>query len=86
MELDNMKMSKLHFLKLGGSLITDKNEAHTHRPDVLARLGREIAAALEQDPSIKVVLGHGSGSFGMWLPKNMELGAECIHIVNGMDL
>jgi isopentenyl phosphate kinase len=64
MKLDNIEMSKLHFLKLGGSLITDKNEAHTHRPDVLARLGREIAAALEQDPSIKIVLGHGSGSFG----------------------
>jgi isopentenyl phosphate kinase len=64
MKLDNIEMSKLHFLKLGGSLITDKNEAHTHRPDVLARLGREIAAALEQDPNIKIVLGHGSGSFG----------------------
>jgi isopentenyl phosphate kinase len=63
-ERDNIEMSKLHFLKLGGSLITDKNEAHTHRPDVLARLGREIAAALEQDPSLKIVLGHGSGSFG----------------------
>jgi isopentenyl phosphate kinase len=63
-ELDNIKMSKLDFLKLGGSLITDKNEAHTHRPEVLARLGREIAAALEQDPGIKVVIGHGSGSFG----------------------
>jgi isopentenyl phosphate kinase len=64
MKLDNIEMSKLHFLKLGGSLITDKNEAHTHRPDVLARLGREIAAALEQNPNIKIVLGHGSGSFG----------------------
>jgi isopentenyl phosphate kinase len=63
-ERDNIEMSKLHFLKLGGSLITDKNEAHTHRPDVLARLGREIAAALEQDPSLNIVLGHGSGSFG----------------------
>jgi isopentenyl phosphate kinase len=55
---------ELHFLKLGGSLITDKNQAHLHRPETLARLAKEIAAARAQNPDLKLVLGHGSGSFG----------------------
>jgi isopentenyl phosphate kinase len=56
--------ANLHFLKLGGSLITDKNRPHTHRPEVLKRLCEEIAEAFERAPGLKLVLGHGSGSFG----------------------
>ena len=55
---------RLVFLKLGGSLITDKNQAHTARLDILERLAFEIAAARGQDQDLKIVLGHGSGSFG----------------------
>lgn len=55
---------RLVFLKLGGSLITDKNAAHTAHRDVLARLAAEIASALQKDPGLHLVLGHGSGSFG----------------------
>ena len=54
----------LYFLKLGGSLITDKHQPHTARPAVLARLMREIAAARAARPGLALVLGHGSGSFG----------------------
>ncbi len=54
----------LIFLKLGGSLITDKNTPHTPRMDVINRLSDEIAAACHKNPSIQCVLGHGSGSFG----------------------
>jgi isopentenyl phosphate kinase len=52
------------FLKLGGSLITDKAHAHLHLPSVLNRVAQEIAAALDQDPHLQLLLGHGSGSFG----------------------
>ncbi len=52
------------FLKLGGSLITDKTRPHTPRPEVLARLMAEIAAARAARPALALVLGHGSGSFG----------------------
>jgi isopentenyl phosphate kinase len=52
------------FLKLGGSLITDKDRPETARLDVLKRLSDEIAAAFEDDPGLRLVLGHGSGSFG----------------------
>jgi isopentenyl phosphate kinase len=62
--VSNPKIQQLHFLKLGGSLITNKNQAHTLRPHTLARLADEIAAAQANDLSLKFVLGHGSGSFG----------------------
>lgn len=55
---------ELVFLKLGGSLITDKTKPYTHRPDVIRRLGEEIREALEDRADIRLVLGHGSGSFG----------------------
>jgi len=52
------------FLKLGGSLITDKHRPATVRADVLARLAGEIAAARAAQPDLRLLLGHGSGSFG----------------------
>lgn len=54
----------LQFLKLGGSLITDKNRPQTARAEVLERLAEEIALARQQQPDLRLVLGHGSGSFG----------------------
>ncbi len=58
-------MSKdLVFLKLGGSLITEKTKTSVSRTDVIARLAKEIAAALKATPALHLVLGHGSGSFG----------------------
>ena len=52
------------FLKLGGSLITNKAQPHTPRLDILARLAAEIAQARQEDPELRLLLGHGSGSFG----------------------
>lgn len=52
------------FLKLGGSLITDKTGVETVHYDVLARLAEEIAEARAVQPDLKLLLGHGSGSFG----------------------
>ena len=54
----------LVYLKLGGSLITDKRKPETPRSDVLERLSREIAQARRDRPQLRLVLGHGSGSFG----------------------
>lgn len=54
----------LTFLKLGGSLITDKDTPHSSRPDVLARLANEIVQARAEHPDLPLILGHGSGSFG----------------------
>jgi isopentenyl phosphate kinase len=57
-------MSDLIFLKLGGSLLTDKTRTEVIRHDVLARLAKEIADARVRQPEFRLVLGHGSGSFG----------------------
>ena len=59
-----MASPALLFLKLGGSLITDKDRPSTPRPETLERLAAEIAAARAAQPGLALVLGHGSGSFG----------------------
>jgi len=56
--------SHLIFLKLGGSLITDKTKPHTVHGKLISQLGHEILVAQEQDPNMQLILGHGSGSFG----------------------
>lgn len=52
------------FLKLGGSLITDKRAPEAARIDVIQRLAREIAQVRQECADLELVLGHGSGSFG----------------------
>jgi len=52
------------FLKLGGSLITDKTRPYTPRPEKLDLLAAEIASVLKDNNDLHLVLGHGSGSFG----------------------
>lgn len=57
-------MKKLIFLKLGGSLITDKTQPYTPKLDVIEDAALQIATALQTHPDLRLVLGHGSGSFG----------------------
>lgn len=52
------------FLKLGGSLITDKSIPETPRMDVIQRLAEEIAQARLAGSGLRLLIGHGSGSFG----------------------
>ncbi len=54
----------LLFVKLGGSLITDKNRPRTPKPAVIARLMEEIRRARDEQPDLSLVIGHGSGSYG----------------------
>lgn len=56
--------SNLVFLKLGGSLITDKRAEQVARHDILRQVAAEIAQTLARDQSLRLVIGHGSGSFG----------------------
>lgn len=57
-------MRELVFLKLGGSLITDKNRRYAPRLDKLSALAHEIRSSLASLPDVHLLLGHGSGSFG----------------------
>jgi len=56
-------LGELIFLKLGGSLITEKSVRETVRREVIERAAREVKEALEEG-SFGLLLGHGSGSFG----------------------
>ena len=62
-------------VKLGGSLITDKRQPETPRPEVIERLAKEIAAARPALAGAGLLLGHGSGSFGHVAAKQAGLGA-----------
>jgi len=54
----------LIFLKLGGSLIIEKDNPGTPRLDVIQRLAAEIASAKLGQPELQLLIGHGSVSFG----------------------
>lgn len=57
-------MKTLVFLKLGGSLITDKHQPNTANKAIITRLVAEIHQVYQQQQGLQLILGHGSGSFG----------------------
>jgi isopentenyl phosphate kinase len=54
----------LTFVKFGGSVITDKTGQEAPDLDTIRRLARELRDARAADPHMRLILGHGSGSFG----------------------
>lgn len=71
---------ELIFCKLGGSLITDKRREATPRSGVITRLAAEIASATAERPGMRLLLGHGSGSFGHFAAE-----AHGVHLGNLAD-
>jgi isopentenyl phosphate kinase len=57
-------MNNIIFLKLGGSLITDKAGVEVVRRDILLRIANEVIKAKKQQPDMRLIIGHGGGSFG----------------------
>ena len=57
-------MKELVFLKLGGSLITDKTQPYTPLLDVIDDIALQIATTIQAQPNLRLVIGHGAGSFG----------------------
>jgi isopentenyl phosphate kinase len=54
---------KVTLIKLGGSIITNKEIPMSLRSDLLANLVKEIAVAKQQLPDELFIVGHGQGSF-----------------------
>jgi isopentenyl phosphate kinase len=52
------------FIKFGGSVITDKQQQECADIDTIRRLAEELRQALDAARDLRVVVGHGSGSFG----------------------
>lgn len=61
--------SKLTLLKLGGSVITNKEQSMTANLKVIEQLAKEIAAADIQ----RLIIVHGGGSFGHPLAKKYKI-------------
>lgn len=57
-------MNEIIMIKWGGSLITDKDKPFTARPEIIQSLTGQIKIILDSNPNLKIILGHGSGSFG----------------------
>ena len=51
----------LTFLKLGGSLITDKARERQLRTELIDQIVREIKEATTINPDLQLLVGHGSG-------------------------
>lgn len=54
----------LIFIKLGGSLLTYKDQPETARPEMIEASLMELVQLRSSHPQLSVLLGHGSGSFG----------------------
>lgn len=52
------------FVKFGGSVITDKRIPEAADHDAIKRLAQAVAEARQFHPRMRLVLSHGSGSFG----------------------
>lgn len=52
------------FVKLGGSVITDKAGREAADLPLIRRLAGEVAQARAANPGLGLIIGHGSGSFG----------------------
>lgn len=57
-------MQDLVFLKLGGSVLTDKTRPEALNQATLQHVALSIAAALALPGAPRLLLGHGAGSFG----------------------
>ncbi len=62
----------LFFLKLGGSLITDKSRPHTPLPGVIRRLSEEIASACQENP--QPAPGRGPWIWLLWACSGSQVG------------
>jgi isopentenyl phosphate kinase len=56
-------MSKLYFIKIGGSAITETNVPNSAKRDEIKRILSEVMEA-KASTKARFVIGHGSGSFG----------------------
>jgi isopentenyl phosphate kinase len=54
----------LTFIKFGGSVITDKTGQEAPDLPTIRRLAAEVRVARDCDPNMRLIIGHGSGSFG----------------------
>lgn len=57
-------MKKIILIKLGGSLITDKDIPYTAKPEIIQHIAKELKSILVHKKDTLFLLGNGAGSFG----------------------
>ena len=70
---------KTIFIKLGGSLITDKNAPHTINYDTLKRVVKELKEVIDSESELNLLVGHGGGSFPHPIAKAFRTAEGLIH-------
>ncbi len=68
------RIENLVIVKLGGSLITNKDIPESANIPKMKLLCREISQAISTDKALQLVLIHGGGSFGHFFAKKFGLG------------
>ena len=56
-------MENLMIIKIGGSILTDKTKPFTANMDVISRIAKEIHEARTAKKELRLLVGHGGGSF-----------------------
>lgn len=72
-------------VKIGGSLITDKQHNRSFRREIAERLAQELRAALHEKP-MPLIVGHGSGSFGHFEAKQHGTAQASLRLNSGAGL
>ena len=57
-------MKELVFLNWADHSLPDKTQPYTPRLDVIEDVALQISTTLQDHPNLRLILGHGSGSFG----------------------
>ena len=64
---------KVCLIKLGGSLITDKAQPHTLRPERIHQVAQEIKDIIQLRKDLRVILFNGNGSIGHPVAKQHKI-------------
>jgi isopentenyl phosphate kinase len=70
------KSEKLVLIKLGGSVITNKDKPLSPNLRNIRNISRQLARALDEDKTLRLVLIHGGGSFGHYYARKFGLGTR----------
>jgi len=70
------KNEKLVLVKLGGSVITNKDKPLSPNLRNIGNISKQLARALKEDKTLRLVLIHGGGSFGHYYAKKFGLGTR----------
>jgi isopentenyl phosphate kinase len=60
------------FIKLGRSVVTNINVPYSPRLLVIRQFAEELARVMKAKPHMKIIIGHGSGSFGRTAAKEQQ--------------